>query len=98
MSEGLQGLSKVNDGVAVLTASGAKQRSLEGEQWGGGHGVFTYYLLKGLQGEADNPPRDGKVTFGELSLYVSERVRRETKNAQCPEVAGRYDPALTLGK
>jgi len=97
LTEGLQGLTKVNDGVAVLTASGAKQLSREGEQWGGGHGVFTHFLLKGLQGEADYN-HDGKVTLGELIPYVSENVRRETKSAQSPEVAGKFDPALTLGK
>jgi len=97
LTEGLQALSKVSDGVAVLTASGAKQLSREGQEWGGGHGVFTYYLLKGLRGDADYT-KDGKVTLGELISYVSEHVRRETKNAQSPEVAGKYDPALTLGK
>jgi hypothetical protein len=38
------------------------------------------------------------VTLGELIPYVSEHVRRETSNAQSPEVAGKFDPALTLGR
>jgi uncharacterized caspase-like protein len=79
-STGLQKLSKVADGIAVLTASGADELSQEGKQWGGGHGVFTYFLLKGLYGEADYN-NDKSVTLGELIPYLSGKVRRATKNA-----------------
>ena len=37
------------------------------------HGLFTYYLLKGLRGEADTN-RNGTVTFGELTGYVRQKV------------------------
>jgi Caspase domain len=37
------------------------------------HGLFTYYLLKGLRGEADTN-RNGTVTFGELAGYVRQKV------------------------
>lgn len=97
VSDGLQDLAQANDGVAVLTSAGSKQLSQEGEKWGGGHGVFTYYLLQGLKGQADYNS-DSRVTLGELTLYVSEQVRRATKNAQSPEVAGKFDPALTIGR
>jgi len=96
VSSGLEKLSDVQEGVCVITAAGDNQLSQEGKQWGGGHGVFTHYLLKGLKGEADSS-RDGKVTLGELTLYVSQEVRRTTKNAQCPTVAGKFDPALIIG-
>jgi uncharacterized caspase-like protein len=65
--------------------------------WGGGHGVFTYFLIKGLQGDADYN-HDQSVSLGELTSYLSEQVRRETRNEQSPTVSGRYDPALSLGK
>ena len=94
---GLEKLSNVQEGVCVITAAGDNQLSQEGKQWGGGHGVFTHYLLTGLKGEADSS-RDGKVSLGELTLYVSQQVRRATKNAQCPTVAGKFDPALTIGR
>lgn len=96
LTGGLQSLSRIGDGVAVLTASGAKQLSRESEKWGDGHGVFTFFLLKGLEGDADYN-KDGKVTLGELVPYVSESVRRETSNEQCPEVAGKFDPAMAIG-
>ncbi len=93
----LQSLTNVGKGIAVITASDDKQLSQEGKQWGGGHGVFTYHLLMGLKGDADYN-NDNLVTLGELIPYLSQSVRRSTKNAQSPTVAGRFDPALTLNK
>ncbi|NPU84255.1 MAG: caspase family protein [Syntrophaceae bacterium] len=97
ISSGIQTLSKVGDGVAVISASDDKQFSQEGRQWGGGHGVFTYCLLKGLNGDADYN-RDGHITLGELIPYLSEQVRRETVSAQSPTVSGKFDPALSISQ
>ena len=44
-----------------------------------GHGVFTYALLKGLSGEADGAPNDGKVTIKELEAYINDQVPELTK-------------------
>jgi len=97
ISSGIQSLSKVGDGIAVISASDDRQFSQEGKQWGGGHGVFTHFLLKGLKGEADYN-KDGRITLGELIPYLSEQVRRETSNAQAPTVSGKFDPALSIGQ
>lgn len=96
INTGLQNISKIGDGIAVISASDEKQFSQESQSWGGGHGVFTYFLLKGLNGDADYN-KDGHITLGELIPYLSEHVRRETKNAQSPTVAGKFDPALSIG-
>ena len=37
------------------------------------HGLFTYYLLRGLKGEADDN-QDGEVTLGELAGFLSDAV------------------------
>jgi hypothetical protein len=37
------------------------------------HGLFTYYLLKGLRGDADTN-RNGMVTLGETTEYVRQKV------------------------
>jgi len=97
INSGLRNLSQITDGVCVISASDDKQMSQESKDWGGGHGAFTFYLLKGLGGEADYT-KDGHVTLGELTSYLSENVRRATKSAQSPTVAGKYDPALAIGK
>jgi uncharacterized caspase-like protein len=97
ISSGLQNLSMIGDGVAVISASDDKQFSQEGEKWGGGHGVFTYFLLQGLKGDADYN-KDEQITLGELIPFLSEQVRRATMNAQSPTIAGKFDPALSIGK
>lgn len=97
ISSGLQNLASVGAGIAVISASDDRQLSAESAKFGGGHGVFTHYLLEGLKGKADYN-NDSRVTLGELIPYLSEHVRRETLNAQSPTVAGRFDPALTLGR
>jgi hypothetical protein len=51
-------------------------RGLEDEQHR--HGLFTYYLLRALRGEADTN-RDGDVTLGETVTYLSQKVRWASK-------------------
>jgi uncharacterized caspase-like protein len=97
ISSSLQNLSHIGDGICIITASDDDQFSQESKKWGGGHGVFTYFLLKGLTGNADYN-KDSAVSLGEIIPFLSEQVRRETRNAQTPTVAGRFDPALTIGK
>ena len=43
------------------------------------HSLFTYYLLKGLRGEADTN-RNGMVTFGELAGYMRQKVAWAAKS------------------
>jgi len=97
IENGLDRLASLEEGTCVISASSGSQTSQEGEQWGGGHGVFTYYLLKGLRGEADFSS-SGRITLGKLTQYVSEQVRRETRSAQTPIVSGRYDPSWAIGQ
>lgn len=68
---------------AIITASDVYEVSREGDQWGGGHGVFTYYVLQGLAGKADLN-RDHKISVGELFDFVRTQVLRETNGAQTP--------------
>ncbi len=80
----LMDLASTQAGLAILTASEAREESQEGSRWGGGHGVFTYYLLEGLRGAADTDP-DGIVRWGELADYVRSQVARDTRNGQHPD-------------
>jgi len=79
-------INSSSGGFVVFTASEADQLSREGEQYGGGHGVFTYYLLRGLEGHADQDG-DRIVNLGEMMEYTRTRVRRETQNAQVPTIS-----------
>ncbi|MCF8243535.1 MAG: tetratricopeptide repeat protein [Saprospiraceae bacterium] len=62
--------------------------SLEGEQWGGGRGVFSYHLVDGLFGLADRNG-DGTVTVGELDRYLEDHVTAEAApQSQVPMLLG----------
>jgi tetratricopeptide (TPR) repeat protein len=83
-------------GLAVFTASGADQLSFEDAKWGGGHGIFTYFLLRGLYGAADEDG-DQIVTAVELMHWTMEQVRRETRNTQVPSIGDHsFDQSLPL--
>lgn len=82
----LQEVSKTRGGVALLTSAESNEVAREDEKWGDGHGVFTYYLLEGMRGNADYQPKDGTVTVGELFEYVRENVKRATSNKQHPSI------------
>ena len=94
----LENVSKAKGGVALLTSAEANEVALEDEKWGGGHGVFTYYLLEGMRGNADMDPKDGIVSVGELFEYVRERVQKETMNQQHPSIGTNpFDREFTNG-
>lgn len=75
--------------LILLTASSAGETSQESAQWGGGHGVFTHYLVEGLQGAADEN-KNGLVDIRELYEYVRSKVSVETNKKQFPELKGVY--------
>jgi len=79
-----------------ITASRDREQSFESNQWGGGHGIFTYYVVKGLEGEADTNG-DGIVSADELAEYVHTNVRDATNAAQNPtSERGSFDPNMVL--
>jgi tetratricopeptide (TPR) repeat protein len=79
-----------------LTASRDREISYESKNWGDGHGIFTYYVVKGLEGEADESG-DGIVTADELAEYVRRNVREVTKGQQNPTSdKGSFDPNMIL--
>jgi tetratricopeptide (TPR) repeat protein len=47
--------------------------SLEGEQWGGGRGCFSFHLLNALTGAAD-ANEDGALNLLEVGRYLEEKV------------------------
>ena len=57
-----------------------------------GHSLFTYFFLKGIQGEADSN-KDGRITMGEMKIWLNEQVpymaRRITGNQQQPVMMGK---------
>src|SRR5207249_4814128 len=75
--------------MVVLAASAGDQISSTYDQKG--HGLLTYFLLKGLQGGADQN-KDRAIDLAELFEYVKPQVervaRREFNNEQTPQLLG----------
>jgi uncharacterized caspase-like protein len=80
---------------AIITASKINEYSQEDSKWGGGHGVFTYFLLKGLQGEAD-VKHDHQISVGELFDFVEDHVKVATDGRQTPTALGGVARGLVL--
>ena len=61
------------------------------------HSLFTYFFLKGIQGEADTN-RDSSITLGEMRDYLKENVpyiaRRLNNVEQNPVVDGNEKEVL----
>ena len=96
-TENLNGkLAALDKSLFSLTASRASERSFESPDLEGGHGVFTYYVVKGLEGSADTN-HDGIVTADELSEYSHTQVREATNGQQNPTSdRTNYDPDMLL--
>jgi len=78
----------VPDRVTVLAAARNNQTSsASGERK---HGLFSFFLMKGLRGDADLD-QDRRITVGELAAYTRERVRDEAQamnRRQEPDIQG----------
>ncbi len=61
--------------------------SLEGEQWGGGRGVFSYHLIDGLMGMAD-VDNNAEIYLFELDKYLKDKIPAETEYQQFPLLVG----------
>ncbi len=78
-----------------LLATAPGENSIESERFGGGHGAFSYFLLRGLNGEADqNSSRS--VQAEELYDYVRGKVREATTYKQHPRIVGTLGPEAVL--
>ena len=80
--------------MAVLSAASGGQFSgaLKEKE----HGLFTYYILKGLGGDADDN-QDKKLTIGELGKYVQVKVKEQAAiegREQIPGLQGNTEKVL----
>jgi uncharacterized caspase-like protein len=85
----LANVASAQESFIVLSASSAGETSVEAPQWGGGHGVFTYHLVEGLKGAADEN-KNSLVDIREIYEYVRTKVSEDTGRKQYPLLNGRY--------
>jgi len=84
------------EGRVTLSSSDGKEKSVELSDVG--HGAFTYFLHKGLRGEADTDG-DGVVTADELWTYLHRKVAeasRKVGNPQTPMLLGKMSHEFPL--
>jgi hypothetical protein len=76
------------DNFTVMSASANSQISSSSPDLK--HGIFSYYLMKGLEGEADGA-KDGTITVGKLQNYIFDKVSRfamKMNRTQEPQLIG----------
>lgn len=93
------GAMATNVKISVLAAAGGDQISGTSDEYG--HGLFTYYLLSGLNGVAKDAA--GDVTLKSLYGYLRPKVMDEAKRAnreQTPQLLceGESSGAILRGK
>ncbi len=70
--------------------------SVEGEQWGGGRGAFSYHLVEGLYGLADQNT-DMEINLMEIGNYLQQKVPAEAApESQIPMTVGNFKTKLAL--
>ena len=75
----------IPDNFTVMTAAARDQTAKPLEE--AKHGMFSYFLMKGMEGEADQNG-DDKITAGELHQYVQANVVQQSSGSQTPELQG----------
>jgi len=75
----------IPDNFTLMTAAAADQIANPLKE--AKHGMFSYFLMKGMEGIADTN-QDNKITALELHEYVKENVWKQSSNKQLPELQG----------
>ena len=81
----------IPDNFTVMTAAAGDQTANPLEE--AKHGMFSYFLMKGMEGEAD-ANNDNEITAGELHEYVEQNVWQQSSNTQLPQIQGDRDRVL----
>jgi hypothetical protein len=84
-------------GRYVLTASDATQFAWQGDQIIGetDNSLFTHFLVKGLEGEADNDS-DGKISVDDLYNYTFEQISKVTPKQTPTKSATKQEGDIVL--
>ena len=87
--------TSVPEGFTVFTAAAGDEtaKSLQEAK----HGLFSYFLMKGMEGDADTNG-DKQITAGELHAYVKSNVIQQSSGTQTPELQGDTDRVLVQFK
>ena len=94
-----QNTAEINAGDITLLATTNGHPSIETSNNNIKHGVFTYYLLNGLYGMANDTARPNSlITLSELSNYINFWVSQYSRGKQVPKMVdnGEDDPCISI--
>ena len=94
INSSVEKLAEAEGEILGLMASRPKEFSIEGPEFHD-HGAFTYYLVNGLQGDAD-VNQDKVVDVNEIIAYVRDQVAKGTHDKQHPRDFGNAANGLKL--
>lgn len=106
---GIQGIEQTASALAAswgkeykILSCQPNQLSLEGSEWGGGRGLFSFELEEGMEGLADMN-NDGIVSMYELQSYIQSNVAKYSEGKQIPLITGdlskpfiKVDPSVVV--
>ena len=81
----------IPNNFTVFSAAAGDQTSKPLEE--AKHGMFSYFLMKGMEGDADTN-NDNKITASELHGFIKQNVMQQSSGAQTPELQGDKDRVL----
>ena len=81
-------------GVYTLVSCQGHEESIEGGKTG--HGLYTYWLVRGLEGLADDN-EDGSVSADEVNQFASTRVKSAAARFKLSQQPGRIVPPSVTG-
>jgi uncharacterized caspase-like protein len=95
VGDAVKGIGEAPGELLGLMAARPRELSMEGPEFGGGHGAFSWSVLRALEGEAD-ADHDGFVTIGELIDFVTTDVPKLTHDKQHPRDFGSAENTTKL--
>lgn len=86
-----------HNGEVKMFATSPNKPAYETQNELGGNGLFTYYLLKGLNGEAKRD-HSYEITLADIQEYVKPNVRKASNNQQIPSFCCDENNYLVINK
>jgi len=83
----------IPNNFTVFSAAAGDQTSKPLEE--AKHGMFSYFLMKGMEGDADINA-DNKITARELHAFVRKNVIKQSSGSQEPELQGDKDRVIII--
>lgn len=88
---------RISKGKGRVIISSCSANEISKEDDGLQHGIFSYYMLQGLKGKADQDS-DGIITVSELFSYLSRQVPQASAQDQHPVKKGEIEGEIVIGR